>query len=1629
LLSLVAQGLNGPALPGATIGGAVMAKHCRLSVFGVALVVLALAALSIRDPYSGSAAPGGVQNPGFEQGLTNWTATAVDAAVVVGTESSAQCATYSDMGGVTVAPFKGAKALREGTCRRINQSQTKGTNKVSQTFIADSSPLRVAFRLFSWEHRGNDEFLLELKAGNTSVGTLASAVNVPMAGVPGGKRTCSGSLPCRFTIDAGNSGQFVATQWIIATINIPASRIGQNLTLSYSTVGGKDSSFATWAYFDNVNTPPVARFTQESAGELLEGDLVQFTDTSFDPDQPTDSIVSWRWVINGETINEQNPVTVFPDEGTYSACLTVTDTFGDTNEACAGGTSIDGTPIAPLTLDNADPGVNALNVETLAGQSVGLFGRTLEPGWEDTLSASWQVGGQSPAATLNDDNLPFLSTGVVTGSTTTTTNLSGTLTVQDGADGGTGSDSFQVTVVPNDPQRFEPNGALSGAPTLTTDASHLSWIQSAGDQDFFEVLLADQGQLPAGGELLVTLKGPGGAGLNADYDLVVLAQLPSGVDHFQSGDSGQTSLDTSAWRGGAWRGGAWRGGAWRGGAWRGGAWRGGAWRGGAWRGGSGIYPLSQTGFNGISGDDVGSADITLDELGLGAVEGNVTVAAYSANLGTGEEAALVKSDVEGTRFFIVVVAANGAFSNSQPYTLQLESSVPLDPAQALGPEVCSLSPLVGSDPNNPPTTGVVDLNPGFPAAGSAKTLIITQRERIIALADDLSTTGVNEGLARWNTLQPKLVSMAQHPAVMADILSMPSAVYDSWDSNPCDVGEANAVAGSIRGQVQSRLGLEPTIQYVVLAGDDDVVPQRRIPDETVIGNEANYLADALLKPGSPLFSSVLYGFILTDDYYADDVPTPWSGRELYIPDRPIGRLVETPEEIGAAADAFLASNGILDYSTAASATALVTGYDFFTDGANVTAVNLAQSLSTSTLIDPTWTADELRCAMLGQASGSLTGCSVRSIIAANAHYTQYAALSAHGFDVDDFTDILNSSQVAAAGGATPALQRRVVFTMGCHGGLNVPDRAALPADAGLGIDPSLDFAQAMARQRAVFIASTGYGLGDDIGLAGTELLLTVFADELVQGDVFIGNALRDSKESFLLSLLSMTTYDEKSSIQLTMFGMPMYKVEVPDTPGSIAPLQAQQSSETFTLNVEDGATTTTTTHSIEPVTTSNGTYLTADDDSQVTAFRAIQPRVVTPIPPGSPVQGVLIKSGTYTDEPGFDPVISLPSQEWLLDNQEPSTCLDAFWPAVPIAVNGLDPGGGGPQTLVVTPGQFRCASGAAPTVTGVQRKYSSLTVEVLHSDPSDQEPPDVDEVRFVSGEGTSLNVTVHASDPSGISRVVLNKYSAGVITPFELSLPEPFPTSGSFVVNVPNVGASDDLAGAVVDGAHNVAYFTAKGNNGFDFTPVIAPPFQNVPLGAPTTFTIGVPEFANFVDPFFTMDFGDGTSSSGPVTGTTFTVTHTYAVGTELPTTATVKVMDAEGRLGGDTTIVRELCDPVGDAPSPNFDWVSCDVSATATTMTIAVKVVGEIQNSGQYRVDIRTATKNAQLKFDNGQGSGPLQSLVVTQGEPGELRFTFSLAEVGLTSGGRLEWSADAQTVGHPDRMPDTGVKIFVLP
>ena len=70
------------------------------------------------------------------------------------------------------------------------------------------------------------------------------------------------------------------------------------------------------------------------------------------------------------------------------------------------------------------------------------------------------------------------------------------------------------------------------------------------------------------------------------------------------------------------------------------------------------------------------------------------------------------------------------------------------------------------------------------------------------------------------------------------------------------------------------------------------------------------------------------GTVLTDDYYVDAQPIPYNGRELYVPDIAVSRLVETPAQIEGVIDRFLEARGTLS-----GGSSVVTGQDFMMDGA------------------------------------------------------------------------------------------------------------------------------------------------------------------------------------------------------------------------------------------------------------------------------------------------------------------------------------------------------------------------------------------------------------------------------------------------------------------------------------------------------------------------------------------------------------------------------------------------------------------------------------------------------------------------------------------------------------------------
>ena len=138
-------------------------------------------------------------------------------------------------------------------------------------------------------------------------------------------------------------------------------------------------------------------------------------------------------------------------------------------------------------------------------------------------------------------------------------------------------------------------------------------------------------------------------------------------------------------------------------------------------------------------------------------------------------------------------------------------------------------------------------------------------------------------------------------------------------------------------------------------GNDQVIPFRRALDRT--GHPESYY-QAFVSYNTTVWAACRDDMSLTDNYYADRSPTDLAGHELYIPDYATGRLIETPEEIIALIDLFLAS------STLQPANALVSGYDFIQDVAGEMCDVLKSDLGNNSvdceLIGESWNGSQLR---------------------------------------------------------------------------------------------------------------------------------------------------------------------------------------------------------------------------------------------------------------------------------------------------------------------------------------------------------------------------------------------------------------------------------------------------------------------------------------------------------------------------------------------------------------------------------------------------------------------------------------------------------------------------------------------
>jgi hypothetical protein len=669
--------------------------------------------------------------------------------------------------------------------------------------------------------------------------------------------------------------------------------------------------------------------------------------------------------------------------------------------------------------------------------------------------------------------------------------------------------------------------------------------------------------------------------------------------------------------------------------------------------------------------------------------------AVSAGTGLAAESVSVNTWTNTGFVYIRVQGKNGTFDPSHAFSL----AVTREGSPCVGVSVQASSPVA--------------------PAGSVGTVILTDSHRMTIDA----------------TLAGKLAAFsAKVNGAIVDVSAdaTVASLNNQADTHASCPYAKNLVGSAIKRIVDAYRADNP-VRYVVVIGSDGVIPFFRYPDPALLGNETLYAPPVLDASASQ--ASLRLGYVLNQDAYGTRDQVSVLGAQFPVPDLAVGRLIETPAEIGGMLDAY---NGLTNGVVATPTTSLVTGYDFLQDAADAVASNLRAGIGgtgNATLITNegvapglvtvngtpdrlhSWTGADLRQALLQSGRHDL--------VFLAGHFSANDALAA-----DYATNVLSTE----LGSSSTDFTNSIVFSAGCHSGYNIVNGDAIP-----NVTQPMDWAEAFAGRKATLIAGTGYQYGDTDFLAYSERIYAEFSRQLLvttdpQGQptpVAVGDALVRSKRVYLKTTPSLTALDEKALLESTLFGLPMLGVNLPQgriyqapdssTIASITPVATGTLGSALGLATADTSVTgALATHSLQltnPDLTSGpaATYLTPPDGSVV--LRPMQPILplvsanVTSPSAGYLLRGAGLRGGTYTETSGVTPLTAAPATE--LRGIHAPFFTDVLFPVEPWSVNSFDAiGGAGVTRLQVTPVQH--VSDANP-LTSTRRQFSDMDFRLFYS--------------------------------------------------------------------------------------------------------------------------------------------------------------------------------------------------------------------------------------------------------------------------------------------------------------------------
>jgi surface protein len=1012
--------------------------------------------------------------------------------------------------------------------------------------------------------------------------------------------------------------------------------------------------------------------------------------------------------------------------------------------------------------------------------------------------------------------------------------------------------------------------------SLSSEGSFHSFISRPNDVDWFYLELSPETDIQPGQSLIVQLTGTDDGDLPANFDLAVLAEISEDPNTVPAPLQG-VPLQGVPLQGVPLQGVPLQGVA------------------------EGI-PLQGVPLQGVVVEDIPLQGVPLQGVPLQGVplQGvplqGVPLQGVGFHQGTQPEEVntLFRGGMTG-RFYVMVWSSTGDFSSSpinSPYKISVTTVTDVTP------DPCTITMAY-------PQGGPI-LDP-IGVTSDPTTLILINRPRMIGVYGDQRTDALIGHLDE--SVEDTLSDLAVHPLVNGLIVDLGSysevqSAYNDWDIHGCDPEVANLVSLEIKKVILAILTEHPTIQNLVMVGNDLIIPFRRVPDEVVqtregatIPNEFDYqyiyegdmFIGVVETMNNPTFATLQLQYYLSDDFYADLAPLLLDhGHELSVPDMPIGRLVETPEDIQAYTQTFLSFEGLM--GDAEDLTSLTTGYSFLIDQALAIDTILADKGfdPDADLISDDWDKNDLLAAY-----GIESEDSAPNVDAINAHFDHWrllpALFSTEGEEVDP-EDLVDTSDFA---GATTDLSGTLFFSAGCHLGFNFWDGDALVLT-----DPGRhDWPQILVGRGVSVVGNWGFGYGDDVAIAYSEELMVDFARYLGVGN--LGQALVEAKREYLLNQAELDPVHEKILMEAVFYGLPNWMltatVELPDE------------GVTFTPPEETGDGLTTRIYEVSVIDAQRilitdevrGSFYELAGRTQAGVFRPIQPQASLDIGgvEDEVAHGVLFTGGTYMDIPSFNPVITMPS--WTRTNPEPIFVYEGWDPPRFWSLAQLERGDGSyDERLVLVPGQFLVdedATQATEKTIGTERLYNTLDFEVFYgADDAEFQPPLISRVNASVSPNPGVTFTAVVMDPpdpnnqtSGVYRVVVT-YTTGEGDPptWQSGDLAQVPDTNLWIGTFPITGSIDFFIQAI-DGSGNVGMYAGNGY----FTPFaisISGPSEAF-VGQGVSFTASIP--APLSEGRVVWDFGDGSSSEGSAT-----VDHSYSQPGVY--SVTVRVIDTRGNTG-----------------------------------------------------------------------------------------------------------------------------------